>query len=81
MAVKILKEPEDFKLRTSDIWGQPDRLLDNDDASLEQEQIHDGDTLWLESGNVPPHSLIFFFPFSCLCSSLIFVCCCCVCLE
>lgn len=56
MAALIFKDPETFRLRTTDYLGEPDKLLDDEEATLDSFHLKDGDTLWLEEGKVS-----FFF--------------------
>lgn len=52
MAAHVFKDPFEFRLKTSDMYEFPDRLLDDEDATVEKEGITDGTLLWLEQGKV-----------------------------
>lgn len=40
------------RLRLTDIWGAPDRLIDDESKTLDQANVLAGDLLWLEEGKV-----------------------------
>jgi hypothetical protein len=53
MAAYVYKSPDSFRLRKTDVYGMPDKLLDDEEATLDQEGVVDGDTLYIEEGKAP----------------------------
>ncbi len=49
MAALVYREPNQLRLRKTDLF---DKLLNDEEATLDEESIYDGDLLWLEEGKV-----------------------------
>lgn len=50
----MCKEPDRLRLRKTDAFNEPDVLIDQqqEEDTIEQANIKDGDLLWLEQGKV-----------------------------
>ncbi len=46
------KHAAHYRMRTTDIWGGPDKLFDDEELTLEQAKVLPDDLLWLEEGKV-----------------------------
>ncbi len=53
MAASAYKDAPEFRLRKVDSSDLPDELFDDEEATLEQAGIVDGQLLWLEEGRQP----------------------------
>jgi hypothetical protein len=52
------KNHENYRLRRTNFWGEPDQVFENENSTVSKENIVEGDLLWIEEGSLPPKGLI-----------------------
>jgi hypothetical protein len=52
MSAMVYKDPETFRLRFTDIYHYPDKLVDDETLTIEKAGVSESTMMWLEDGKV-----------------------------